>query len=45
MILNLTREEAVVLKELAVQLRGRYIFLGKHTALRKLLTKLRRLKT
>jgi hypothetical protein len=45
MILNLTREEAVVLKEFAIQQRGRFIYLGKHTVISKLLAKLRRLKT
>jgi len=42
-ILNLTREEAIVLREIAVQQRGRYVYLAKHTALRRLLKKLERL--
>jgi len=44
MILNLTKQEAIVLREYAIQQRGRFVYLGKHTVVSKLLAKLRRLK-
>ena len=43
MTLNLTREEVLVLNEVVLQEKGRFIYLGRHTPLAGLRRKLKKL--